>query len=100
MNKSTLPQIPLAERVRPKNISEFCGQSALLGEGKPLRLMIENDTLNSFILWGAPGTGKTTIAKIIAEQTNSEFHQLSAVSSGVKDIRSIIDIAVQNRKSG
>jgi len=100
MNKSTLPQIPLAERVRPKNISEFCGQSALLGEGKPLRLMIENDTLNSFILWGAPGTGKTTIAKIIAEQTNSEFHQLSAVSSGVRDIRAIIDLAEKNRIAG
>ena len=93
MNKTNLPKIPLAERVRPKTIDEFCGQKSLLGEGKPIRLMIENDTLSSFILWGPPGTGKTTIAKIIAEQTDSDFHQLNAVSSGVKDIREIIEIA-------
>ncbi len=97
MTKLNLPQIPLAERVRPKNIKEFQGQKHLLGEGKPIRLMIENDTLSSFILWGPPGTGKTTIAKIIAEQTNAEFHQINAVSSGVKDIRAIIEIATQNK---
>ncbi len=92
-----IPQTPLAERVRPKTIDEFRGQQALLGKGKPIRLMIENDTLSSFILWGPPGTGKTTIAKIIAEHTNSDFHQLNAVSSGVKDIRAIIEIASQNK---
>ncbi len=97
MSKVNIPQIPLAERVRPKNIDEFMGQQALLGKGKPIRLMIENDTLSSFILWGPPGTGKTTIAKIIAEYTNSEFHQLNAVSSGVKDIRAIIDLAAYNK---
>lgn len=92
-----IPQIPLAERVRPKTIEEFRGQEALLGKGKPIRLMIENDTLSSFILWGPPGTGKTTIAKIIAESTHSEFHQINAVSSGVKDIRGIIDLAAYNK---
>lgn len=96
----TFPQVPLAERVRPKTIEEFCGQNTLLGRGKPIRLMIENDTLSSFILWGPPGTGKTTIAKIIAESTNSEFHQINAVSSGVKDIRGIIDLASYNKSLG
>ena len=92
-----IPKVPLAERVRPKSIEEFQGQKSLLDKGKPIRLMIENDTLSSFILWGPPGTGKTTIARIIAEKTKSEFHQLSAVSSGVKDIRNIIEIAEQNK---
>lgn len=95
--KKNIPQIPLAERARPKTIEEFQGQEALLGKGKPIRLMIENDTLSSFILWGPPGTGKTTIARIIAGQTNSDFHKINAVSSGVKDIRSIIAIAEQNK---
>jgi putative ATPase len=100
MGKIKIPQTPLAERVRPKKIEEFQGQPALLGKGKPIRLMIENDTLSSFILWGAPGTGKTTIARIIAEHTNSDFYQLNAVSSGVKDIRSIIEIAQKNQTIG
>jgi putative ATPase len=97
MSKINFPQTPLAERVRPESIEEFQGQKALLGEGKPIRLMIENDTLSSFILWGPPGTGKTTIAKIIAKHTDSEFHQINAVSSGVKDIRAIIEIASNNK---
>lgn len=96
-NKLEIPQIPLAERVRPRDLSEFQGQETLLGKGKPIRLMIENDTLSSFILWGPPGTGKTTIAKIIANQTKSEFFQINAVSSGVKDIREIIGIAQNNK---
>lgn len=97
MTKNILPNVPLAERVRPKTLDEFQGQIELVGEGKPLRLMIEKDILSSFILWGPPGSGKTTIAKIIANQTNSDFHQINAVSSGVKEIRSIIEIANLNR---
>jgi putative ATPase len=97
MPKIQLPQIPLAERARPKSINEFQGQKELLDYGKPIRSMIEKDALSSFILWGPPGSGKTTIAKIIANQTNSDFHQINAVSSGVKEIRSIIEIANFNR---
>ncbi len=95
--KNNIPDVPLAERVRPKNLDEFYGQDKLVGEGKPIRLMIENDTLSSFILWGPPGSGKTTLAKIIAEKTKADFYQVNAVSSGVKDLRRVIEIAEQNR---
>lgn len=100
MDKIKIPSVPLAERIRPKSISEFVGQAHLLGEDKPIRLMIENDTLSSFILWGPPGSGKTTIARIIANQTKSEFFSLNAVSSGVKDVRNVIELAEQNKKIG
>lgn len=100
MKTADIPQVPLAERVRPRTLDEFRGQEALIGEGKPLRQMIEKDTVGSFILWGTPGTGKTTIASIIAEHTNSDFHQINAVSSGVKDIRAIIEIAGKNKEAG
>jgi putative ATPase len=90
--------IPLAERVRPISLDLFFGQQHLLGKGKPIRLMIESDALSSFILWGPPGTGKTTIAKLIALSTKSDFFQINAVSSGVKDIREIIVSATKNRQ--
>ena len=97
MDKKDIPHEPLAERIRPKSLDDFQGQEALLGKGKPLRLMIEGDNTGSFILWGPPGTGKTTIAKIIAEHTRSDFFQLNAVSSGVKDVRAVIETAKKNK---
>src|SRR5574338_119027 len=101
MNKKMkIPSTPLAERIRPKTINDFYGQKHLLDNGKPIRLMIENDTPSSFILWGPPGTGKTTIARIIANQTEAEFFQINAVSSGVKDIRSVIEIGTNNKALG
>ncbi len=93
--------IPLAEILRPKNINEVIGQEHLTGENAPIRKMIENDTLNSLIFWGPPGTGKTTLSEIIAEKSNRKFFKLSAVSSGVKEVREVIDEAKkQNLFSG
>jgi putative ATPase len=94
------PSVPLAERVRPKVIEDFFGQKHLLGEGKPLFTMLQNDLLTSFILWGPPGTGKTTIAFLIAQRTNSDFYRVNAISSGVKDIREVISKAEANLKDG
>lgn len=95
--KIEIPSVPLAERTRPATLNDFFGQDNLLGKGKPIRLMIENDTPSSFILWGPPGSGKTTIARIIANHTKADFYQINAVSSGVKDIREIIEIARKNK---
>ncbi len=79
-------------------LAEFVGQQHLLGEGKPLRILIETDQVPSMILWGPPGSGKTTLARIIAHQTKAEFFQLNAVSSGVKDVREVIERAEANRR--
>lgn len=84
---------PLAERMRPRSLEEFVGQAHILGEGKLLRRAIEADRLSSLILWGPPGTGKTTLAKIIANTTGNHFTQLNAVTSGVADVRRVVDEA-------
>jgi ATPase related to the helicase subunit of the Holliday junction resolvase len=84
---------PLPERMRPQNLSEYVGQRHLVGPGCILRNMIDSGMLSSFILWGPPGVGKTTLARIIAGTLDREFYTLSAVSSGVKDVRDVIDAA-------
>jgi putative ATPase len=89
---------PLAERMRPSTLQDFIGQPHLLGEGKLLRRAIEQDRLTSIILWGPPGTGKTTLAQLIARHTRAHFVALSAVLSGVKEIRSVIAEAQQRRR--
>lgn len=91
---------PLAEKMRPTNLDEFYGQEELIGENSPIRRMLETDSISSMILWGPPGVGKTTIAKIIASNTNSCFYELSATTAGVKDIKELIDTSKINRLSG
>jgi DNA polymerase III delta prime subunit len=86
-------QAPLAARMRPRTLDEMVGQAHLIGPGAPLRALIETDRLSSSILWGPPGTGKTTLARVVATQTDREFVALSAVSAGVRDVREVIDRA-------
>jgi len=88
---------PLAERLRPNNLDNYIGQKHLVGEGAVLRKMIDSGNVSSFILWGPPGVGKTTLAKIIAAKLDRPFHTLSAVSSGVKDVREVIQKAQSQR---
>lgn len=88
---------PLAERMRPKTLDEYIGQKHLVGEGAVLRRMIDAGHISSFILWGPPGVGKTTLARIIANRLEAPFYTLSAVTSGVKDVRDVIDKARSNR---
>ncbi|MES2014744.1 MAG: AAA family ATPase, partial [Patescibacteria group bacterium] len=82
---------PLAAKIRPKNLDEFIGQEHLVGEGKPLRAAIEGKHRFSFVLWGPPGVGKTTLARIYADAMGADFYELSAVSAGKDDIRKIAE---------
>src|SRR5207245_4235472 len=84
---------PLAARMRPRSLDEVVGQDELLGAGKPLRVLIEGDRLSSVILWGPPGTGKTTIARLVANATAKAFEPMSAVNAGVKDVREVVERA-------
>ena len=91
---------PLAERMRPERLEDYIGQEHILGEGKPLRRQIERDELTSIILWGPPGTGKTTLAKLIARHTRCEFIPVSAVLSGIKEIKAVMADAERLRRLG
>ena len=93
-------QQPLAARLRPQTLEEYVGQSHLLGPGKVLRRLIESDQISSMIFWGPPGVGKTTLARIIANRTRAEFIDFSAVTSGIKEIRSVMQQAEDNRRYG
>lgn len=90
---------PLAERMRPRSLDQYAGQKHLVGEGSVLRNMLRSGNLSSFILWGPPGVGKTTLARIVASMLDREFYTLSAVSAGVKDVREILDRARADRRS-
>ena len=91
---------PLAARIRPQTLDEYCGQKHLLGEGKVLRRLIENDAVGSMIFWGPPGVGKTTLARIIANRTKADFIDFSAVTSGIKEIKQVMEQAEKSRKFG
>ena len=92
--------LPLAARMRPENLDEYAGQKHLLGEGKVLRRLIENDKIGSMIFWGPPGVGKTTLARIIARKTRAEFIDFSAVTSGIKEIKQVMESAEKRRRFG
>ncbi|HET8549445.1 MAG TPA: AAA family ATPase, partial [Bryobacteraceae bacterium] len=91
---------PLAERMRPERLEDFVGQEHIVGPGKPLRVQIERDELSSMILWGPPGVGKTTLARLIARLTRADFVPFSAVLAGVKEIKAVMADAERNRRAG
>src|SRR5690242_7853137 len=91
---------PLADRMRPRTLDEYVGQEHLIGPGKPLRVSIERDDTGSLIFWGPPGTGKTTLAKIIANMTKAEFIEFSAVLAGIKEIKQVMADAERARQYG
>src|SRR3990167_8327599 len=91
---------PLAARMRPRNLDEFAGQQHFLGEGKLLRRLLKANRLGSVIFYGPPGTGKTTLAQLLADETKSRFRQLSAVTSGVKDLREVLQEARDEASAG
>lgn len=96
LNRENSPSAPLPERMRPTTLEDYVGQEHLVGENSILRKMIQTGNISSFILWGPPGVGKTTLAQIIASQLDREFYTLSAINSGVKDLREIFEKAKQN----
>lgn len=100
MRKNETDTAPLAERMRPRTLDEFRGQEHLLGPGKLLRRLIESDQVTSLILWGPPGSGKTTLARIVANATSAHFIFFSAILSGVKDLRQIVREAEEEQKAG
>src|SRR5713101_6871286 len=89
---------PLAERMRPESFEDFVGQQHILGPGKPLRVQIERDELQSLILWGPPGVGKTTLARVVARMTRCEFVPFSAVLAGIKEIKAVMADAERSRR--
>ena len=91
---------PLAARMRPRTLDEFAGQEDLVGAGRPLRVAIERDATPSMVLWGPPGSGKTTLAEIVATQTGAHFERMSAVTAGVADLRRVTADARVRRRSG
>ena len=91
---------PLADRLRPQSLEDVIGQEHLLGAGGPLKAMVDAKRLTSLILWGPPGTGKTTIARLIAQESDTHFEQMSAIFSGVQDLRKIFDAARARREEG
>src|SRR4051812_36949520 len=96
---AVVPGTPLAERMRPRTLDDVIGQEHILGPGRPLREAIERDLLQSIIFWGPPGTGKTTLARIIAEMTRAQFVPFSAVLAGIKEIKEVMAAAEHRRRT-